>query len=226
MTIEEIKKTANELLLTNHEECMNYLLRYLLPKSDTYISLIALCSQFNHRKMLYMRGVLDSKEYSSEIDKIFGKLSPLIPQIQEKDLNHAAIFQKGIHEKILVVCSTDGAVKNTRQLFAPDIFTHLTFKTTGEISDWKAELSAFRLLIFANFYETSSAYEENLKDKILDKDLHPVFYFGRPCDIVVEYPEEVYASNSKFSLYIRVKELLEYLNEHYKDKHHYPYSMK
>lgn len=223
MTIDEFKKTANELFVSNEEGCMKYLLDYLLQGSECHEELITLCGAYNRRKRTHIKGGLDSKEFFSESDKVFRHLSELISKIQETDLNHAAVFQKGIHEKILVVCSTENAVKNTQPLFSPDLFTQLTFKVHTDIREWKTELSSYRLLVFANFYDCSTEYEETLKN-IVDANLHPVFYFGKTIDLPGKCPNEIYASNSKFSLYTRMKELLAYLDEYCKGQHSYPYS--
>lgn len=223
MTFESFRKNAYDLFRANSARCLDYLLEYLCHDSTQFDIVNNLCRQHALRKAMHIEGSLSNAEFLAQTDAIFAKLNGVLGSLEEKDIEFAVAFKKAIHDKILVVARNDKALKDTRPFFLPERFPQAIFITHDQMdNNLRAVLADYRLLIVTNMYDLADDYDDWIQ-KVADEAGGPIFYFGQFKSWVNDFPNEIYASNSRFSLESRIKELLEYLDEHYKDCYCYPY---
>jgi hypothetical protein len=220
-----IKKIKSQIIKADLQVMFDLLHNNVCPKSDRYNEFLLLNHRYNKNKVGLINDSLPYEVYSREDNKITEALLHWVDQISESDLNSNIIDRvKEILNPVLVVCSSD----ESRQ-YMQKIFSLLNFKNAKVIVGEKLEdITEFDLVIFDN-RKLKDCPSEALLSKLSDGEKHKIeatlslmetyisktdkflIHFGERLFWINKNRERVYAANSKFALYARIKEMLDFI---------------
>jgi len=180
----------------------------LLPKdSESFDDCLVFQSRFRKFKKEKFRGTETREALNREQNKLLADIIEYVNSIEDGIIVNQPISrendQKVFYEKIVVCCSLD------RMAYMEQFFSKYYFKNVVFYEGNKNILENADLILFDDMAPSDTA--KILLKEILD-DNHYVIYFGFlfPLDRKI-YNDQIYFANSIFSLYARIKEMLDFL---------------
>jgi len=230
MQLIDFKKQVEELFASNRLKEALALLNAELsveapPKKRTLF--LQLRNRFNAIQEQKIAEVISWSEANVATNKIGMDFLQFVEQLEQSDLkSKTATTHQDILNSILVICP---AAANKQEL--EEFFQQLRFINARVQSDADVQfpLEGYDLIIFDNQHlpdcpvpaaaeklspEQQSTLQERvaLMQRILSETTTPLLHYGERLYLVNEHRQRIYAANSRFSLYARTKELLDFIN--------------
>ena len=196
---------------------MQKLRSWMVDSGDKTTELIHLVGRFEvhareKRMELYGRVDVETQE-----NRIINSFLELVNRLENRDISEEAIFRQGIHERILVVSNTEEGTREMEKFFRPLYFSKVAYDTSNKVLSGDI-LSGFDLLLFNYMYRNlkDGKYYRLLEDYLKSSEI-PMLYFGTTqLDVMHDerYFHRLYTANYVFSLYARIREMIEYRRLH------------
>lgn len=224
----KIKKEVKRLVKKDRMgSAFSYLEKFLLKDDDKDL-LTNLISQYNGIKKEKKKNLIQSKEYRTEVNGIRASFIDFVTELETSDLNINEHDKETIQETIIVVC------KKERKELMSDFFSTYYFKnlTYHTFDKNVSKLKPCDLVIFDVNYlnlehgEQLPNEEYDLLESFLEKcssDKSYLLFFSAarmPEKLTERFGKIAYFSNSVFSLYSRIKEMLEFMRLYQGETHY------
>ena len=153
-----------------------------------------------------------SDTHRTEKMKIIESVIHFVDELRPEDFSQIQILKKQIHESILVVCPNALAKSEMEKFFKKHYFIGVEYDTSNQLLE-QEKLNEFDILIFNEMYlgkNDSPIYTDLLMDYLDEREIN-VLYFGKKqknCLKEDTYAHKLYGSNSIFSLYARIQEMI------------------
>lgn len=153
---------------------------------------------------------LDYQESIKATNRISNNLLKFIDELAEDDLSPAKPLRDTYFERILVVVADETRKNWMSQFFTTEYFPNLSFHVGTEMAD----TATYQIVIFDNML-SGPEKPDNWGAVLLNYLNHPGFYLlylgtGFNAD-VAKYPTKAYATNTIFSIYARLREMVEFM---------------
>ncbi|MCU0445275.1 MAG: hypothetical protein MUE85_10190 [Microscillaceae bacterium] len=233
MTISNIQNELKTIIANDKIEQYFEFCHNILGKStQIYNSLIALQGQFYDLKNQKKDQIITNEEANIRKNRLRLSLLSLIGEISISDLENSDISLQDIEDlkrqtishnpTILVICPSEDEIEEVKYLFDCLKFD----KTEVRYLNKFVPVQQYDLIIFDNRdlpycpQETNLdklsekmlvEQRVNLMNKYIDKGFRPIVHWGEILYWVNYHREKVHAANSKFSLFARIKEVLDFM---------------
>lgn len=191
--------------ISNFEVALNELVAYLEANSTIFNRYTVIRGAFQAFKNNRDLGVLSGEEVRIQRNKIHLGILNIIDEITEE----IPLPSKSNIKDILVVCKIEERLKIMDSLIRLGKYENIKVDDSGkELS--ADEVKDYKLIIFDNFPKADKEPEETLLKHYLNNTNPLLLYFGQQLDLLKEYPEKAYFSNSIFSIHSRIEEMLRF----------------
>lgn len=206
--------------------CFEALKENLTDESDARKELSVFIGQYN--RLLRSKSTISPGEYRMEVNKIDEFVRELIDRLEVNDISG-----KQFIEPILIICNAEKR-EDMEAFFSKTYFPNIDFiKYTDPLPKGVFDIiflededniltQTEEKVINGENKKVPTLASENKKKEMkayLDSTEGLFLYYGSYFPLA-NYKERVYFSNSKFSIYARLKELLEYKKYYKKSRHH------
>lgn len=199
----------------------------LADNSSYYDDYVLLSARFYNNKRRDYLGSSSREEVLQENTKICQALLEMINNLQVKDVKslpneHDTRSDNQIHDKILIICKANTEKTDKAEIeeyFQKLGFTGVKVESTSHFIDPENS----KMVIFDNHSvknpdapETGvDIQHQRLLKQYLDKKYF-ILYYGENTTVLrnLEYRSIAHAANSKFALYSRVREMLDFINRY------------
>lgn len=221
MTLEELKQTVEDLIVKNRIgkifELMN---QYLTNDAKREIGLILLKSEVRRKEDAERKGLILAEEIEVFYNKTYNKVLNILEKLTISDILADKDFdERNIYDFVVVITTTERENK-LRQLL-----TSLRFKKVEFYNDYKYEYVKHAVIIIfdnmdlpsgRNLSENQNATiksREAMIQKCLDETAEQyLIHYGNYLQLLDSNRDRMQGANSQFSLYARVKEVIEFSN--------------
>ncbi len=228
MELDLLKAELQDLFEENKIKSCFYLLKARLKRvSERYDTFIKIKRRFNALLDQKIHDTIDFHSRNIETNKIGESLLYLIETLEEIDL---ATEQQSTHTEIanpIAVFTAQDTIEEVTEFFNLLNFKKVSVFRTEDFSDTKYD--EFDLIVFDNkdlppCFSKKSLAELDLetKEQILNRVKKMNDVINDSAKVIIHYGEQLYwinahrdrvqAANSKFSLYARIKEVIEFIN--------------
>jgi effector-associated domain 11 (EAD11)-containing protein len=216
MAIAEFKQNLKDRIAVDTQEVFRVLDRHIEPKRTIYNDLKLLQSQFSDVHADSGRGTLPYEDTLRFKTRVRQSLMKLIDELRIEDL------RKKKEYKILVICKDDddkaymeqyfaalsleAKVKKTLDYFPPDDYSLIVFDAHSIGSVPKEDVLKNLPAEKQKFLELLLLYLRNAPKWLV--------YYGEFNYLLNDYRDTTNAANNKFSLYARMKEMNDFLEDY------------
>ena len=208
-----------------YEDCIKLLRNHFPSSSSKGGELQLMQARLNRSKREHLLGVAESKEIKDDTIKVSHLLQEVIQNLIPEDFltvsseKNESSGRLTIDDDILVVSLDRVDAEIMSKYFQSLGFINVICKTFGEdvYDAEKFKLVVFDAMRIKNPDNPNLTREQpfiNEISKHLAKGFLVVFY-GKTFSALDEFRDNSHAANSKFSLYARVKEMLDFLNRYH-----------
>ena len=225
MKIEELKNTLKELFANNRiKQVLNLLKQELDDNSEYYDSFLMNCNRFNAIQEQLMINVISHENANVDKAKINSAILQIINSLQQIDLKqNNKLSHKEVSNPILVVTSSNSNFDIIKDFFLQLNFVNISVQSFEQINN----TNEFDLIILDNRglpacpnhsvlekFQEKEVYEFRIQkmNEFIKNTTKFFIYWGEYLFWVNENRERVHAANSKFALYARIKEMLDFIN--------------
>lgn len=185
----------------------------LIPdlRSDLFKDLINQRSRFNGLEKSKRDGEISLENYHLQLNQLRESMLDLLSRIEPGHVDITMLDKNKINAKIFLVTKNSEAYSVIEDHFQSHIFSSVNPVSIDDF-DFQIQSNDKELVVIANpaKFEDNS-YQQKIKKYLDESKNNIIFYYGSHNKMLESYPEQVYASNSIFSLQSRIKELLEFL---------------
>lgn len=224
ITVSDVKQQVNGWIKNgNIETAFTELEKLISPESDLQTHLIIFQSRLSDLIADKHEGTLTDTNFRSKKVAITAALLAFVKDLEAKDVNLEEHKEEEIRERILVIC------KESRESYMETFFSQYYFKNVSYhfFTEEKLDLSGIDLVILDYNYlklkhgEKLPIEERNRLERYLlkiDDSNAYLLYFGKqmPFGLADKYSTKAYFSNSVFSLYARIGEMLDFIKYYQK----------
>jgi hypothetical protein len=203
--LSSFQQTLKRTLADNLGQCVKQLEAALDPRREAYNQCLQLLADFNRLERENMNNLLAREQYNQEFARLTQRTLFLIDNLQEGDLSAARRLREEIHERILVVTRPEQRAYMER-FFSKNYFKNVTYIHYGD--PVPAERFDLALLEDVQPEPLSAMLMEQYVEGISAFMLYfgETFPLNRAC-----WADKVYFANSIFSLYARIREMLDFM---------------
>ena len=184
---------------------------------------LILKSRYNSHTKHFMNGTIAYTDYQLEMNRLVDTILDFIEQVSSQDIvSGSSISLPHITNPILVVCFSREDADIMQAFFALLDFENVSVHLDQEID--QLNLTDYELVVFDNHRLPNANNPQlnktqikeldqrsDLMKKYLDQNNdYSMIHYGEYLPFVSEHRERVHAANSRFTLYARVKEVLEF----------------
>jgi len=199
------KQSLKRTIADNLGQCIKQLEASLDPTRAVYNDCLNLLSAFNRLERENLNNLLAREEYGRELSKLSMAVLLLIDGLTEDDMSEVRHLREEVHERILVVTRAERRA-DIERFFSKNYFKNVQYIHFGELIP--AERFDLAVLDDIVTNPAASLYMEQYMEGI---DCY-ILYFGAHFSINREkYADKVYFANSIFSLYARIREMLDFI---------------
>ncbi len=223
----EFKKRLRGLLKDNVQGCMQELENALDEERDLNDQFIMLASAYNDLKSKQNLNLLSKGEFDLGRAKAVSGLLAVVKAMGPLDLKKGFDEPEGVQETLLVVSANKAASEAMKQFFSSYFFRKVVYDYSGKVH----KTGGADIVLFDNLIMENPCSKKDDEDKLTDAqkkhldllrsymtDTHyKVIYYGQQLHLINEYRDRINAANSRFSLYARIRETLEFMKM-YKEK--------
>jgi len=200
-----LQLSLKRILADNLGQCIKQLEASLDPRREAWNECIRLLADFNRLERENMGNLLSREQYNQDFARLTQRTLFLIDSLRDDDLSAARRLREEIHERILVV------VRPERRAYMERFFSKNYFKNVAYIhygDPLPPERFDLALLEDMEPEPLSAMLMEQYADSIGSN----ILYFGEKFPLNrAKYADKVYFANSIFSLYARIKEMLDFM---------------
>ena len=206
------KQALKRTIADNIGQCIKQLEASLDPARAVYNDCLALLAAFNRLEKENLNNLLQRDEYSRELSKLSLAVLYLIDNLSEDDLSAARHLREEVHERILVVTRAERRLSIER-FFSKNYFKNVRYIHYGDA----IPTERFDLAVLDDI-ESNPAASLYMEEYMVGIGCY-ILYFGErfPLDRV-KYANKAYYANSIFSLYARIKEMLDFIKYYDEDQ--------
>lgn len=218
LEIQMIKKEIKEKLKKNElGSCLQDLEKYFKQSSIEERKILDnTIRRFRKNSLEKRMGTIPVVDFNLEENKIADIVLDLINELSEDNISHSQVFKEKIFDKILVICYNENESKKMTPFFKNHYFMNVTFDTSKVLIP-KEQLRDYNYIIFDYMHRKEDpSYYELLERYLMIEDIQILYFGGERLKILEkdEYIAKVHSANSIFSLYARLKEMMEF-NKYY-----------
>ena len=211
--LEKTQSTCNNFIEKGDlQNCLKELKAALKQDTSVREDLILILSSYN--SLLKQEQLLDSTEYRREISKIAKSILVLVDSLEDRDVSEGVFI-----ETLLIICNPQKR-SDMEAFFGKRYFPNAEFINYGEVLPkgiydviiLEDESNIINQTINNKGTEIPTEQNKNRREQMkgyLDTSDAYFLYIGNR--FTLGYENRVYFSNSRFSIYARLKELLDYL---------------
>jgi hypothetical protein len=204
--LDTFRRSLKKTIADNLGQCIKQLEASLDPVSSTYNDCLKLLADFNRWERGSIANLLSREDQNIEFSRLMDRTMMLIDSLQEGDLSEVRQLRQEIHERLLVV------TRQSRQAYMERFFSKNYFKNVQYIH-FGDPVPAVRFDLAVLEDLEPEPYSSMLMEQYLDQIPCYILYFGAH-QVTFDrskYAEKVYYANSIFSLYARLKEMLDFI---------------
>lgn len=200
-----LQLTLKRILADNLGQCIKQLEASLDPRRDAYNQCLQLLADFNRVERENMGSLLSREQYNQDFARLTHRALFLIDSLQDDDLSAARHLREEIHERILVVTRPERQAYMER-FFSGNYFKNVVYIHYGDpVPPERFDLSLLEDL-------QPEPLSAMLMEQYADSIGAYMIYFGETFPLNrAKYADKVYFANSIFSLYARIKEMLDFI---------------
>lgn len=234
MKLKELKVQLEDLYEENKIKDLFFLLKKELSRSEAnYTNFISIKRSYQVIQDRKMADIVDFETANIETNKILKRLLIFINKLSVNDLQtdgkqaNTEVSHYEVSNKILVL-TTEAEMAAVQDFFNSLNFTNITVKPVTAVHSMSM-FDTFDLIVFDNRDLKPCFKEVHLKEmsienrlRILDRVEKLNSVIKETTKFIIHYGEQLYwinsnrgrvqAANSKFSLYARTKEVIEFVN--------------
>lgn len=216
MALSDFKKDLVRRIPADIQEVLRILDRHIKPESPRYKDILLLNGRYSDVQREARMGTLDMDEKWRQFSKVREALVDVVNAIQPEDMREHKDF------RILVVCKDDTDKEYMQQYIDALPLSAKVIRTDSYVPP-----NEFALIVFDAHslgaipkFETLDGLNQADKRHIellkayLEKAPKYLLYFGEFNFILNQYREITNAANNKFSLYARIKEMKDFMEEY------------
>ena len=221
MTKDELKSEFKALHRKGKlDECFNLLDKYVSKHTDIDNEIATIQARYENNRRLSRKGTTNESFLSMEINAISESILHTVNEIKEGDMAEPALDMKS--SRILIICLNDSDEFYMRAFCSRMRIPNYEVKQLKEYE----EPTEYDFIIFDN--HSIKNIEENfrqLKDeekahiKLMEEYIEEyndhkkyMIHFGENTSVVSNNRDIIYAGNSKFALYSRIQEMIQYIS--------------
>lgn len=200
-----LQLTLKRTLADNLGQCIKQLEASLDPQREAWEQCLLLLADFNRLERENLGNLLSREQYNQDFARLTHRAMHLIDNLQESDLSAVRHLREEIYERLLVVTRPEKQAYMER-FFSKNYFKNVVYIHYGDaVPEERFDLA---LLEDVEPAPLSAMLMEQYADNI---GAH-ILYFGENFPLnKVKYADKVYFANSIFSLYARIKEMLDFM---------------
>lgn len=204
--IDKLKKEAIRLIESNKlRDCMTRMKEYLNENSSQRRVLSSLLRRYNDLLEQRRINTVETNTYNQGMNQIADILIDIVEQLNEENVSESLFI-----ETVLIICRKNKLIE-MKEFFNKKYFPNAEFINYGE----EPPNGVYDVIVLEDM-PTGSVTEMDMEKYL--KETYPYFlYYGSgffPKSLQEKHDknkDRVYFTNSKFSLYSRLKELLDYI---------------
>lgn len=213
-TLQDIQKELKKDVGKNQlEKAVRKLERWLVEDTEPAKHITLLKGRFSELKQEEIVGVVAEEQRLVRYSKIRKSIMDFLDTLEEDDFSQEAILQEGVHDRFLVLYQAEEGREKIERYFNKIYFSNVDYRHYENCPEGKP-LEDYSFILFDFMNGSSTALHYLMEDILKNEDLTvPVLYFGRKRSPIIDkdiYAEKAQAANSVFSLYARIKEILDY----------------
>ena len=213
-TLQDIQKDIQKDIGKNQlRKAVRKLERWLVEDKDPAKHLLLLKGRFSELRQEEIVGVVAEEQRLVRYAKIRKSILDFMDTLEGNDFSQEAIMQEGIHDRFLVLYEAEEGRENIERYFNKIYFSNVDYRHYENCPEGKP-LEDYSFILFDFMQSSSTKLHYLMEDILKNEDLTvPVLYFGRKRSPIIDkdiYAEKAQAANSVFSLYARIKEILDY----------------
>lgn len=221
-TLQTTKSDLKQQVTANIGKVLQELGQLIQPESSNFNSVLVMQTQFQRLQQEAREGRISREQHNVEYGDLTRRTLDLIDALEEKDISTPRLLQYDIYDRILIVTKSKTRADYLGKFFPTDYFHNVEYNSSGQ--PLPAESANIYDIIL---YDNQKPDQQDDKNKLLlyylNKTSPVVLYFGGFLQLLFNYPEKAYATNSVFSLHARIREMSDYLRyrratEHNRDK--------
>lgn len=192
-------------LADNLGQCIKQLEAALDPRRESWNECLRLLADFNRLERENLGNLISREQYNHDFARLTERTMLLIDNLGDDDLSAARHLREEIYERILVV-TRPARLAYMERFFSGNYFKNVTYIHYGDpVPPGKFDLALledlepepFSAMLLEQYAAGIGAY---------------IIYFGEKFPLErARYADKVYFANSIFSLYARIKEMLDFM---------------
>lgn len=203
--LSSLQLTLKRALTDNLGQCIKQLEASLDPRREAWNECLQLLADFNRLERENMGNLLSREEYNRDFARLTQRTLFLIDNLQEGDISAVRRLREEIHERILVVTRPERRAYMER-FFSHNYFKNVTYIHYGD----PVPAERFDLALLEDVQP--EPFSAMLMEQYADSLGAYIIYFGEKFPLErARYADKVYFANSIFSLYARIKEMLDFM---------------
>jgi len=205
--LDQFQRSLKRTLTDNLGQCIKHLEASLDPKREAWNDCLRLLADFNRLERENMNNLLARDDYNLEFAKLTQRTLYLIDNLEEEDLSVVRRMREEIHERILVVVLPERRAYMER-FFSKNYFKNVTYIAYGDA----VPSERFDLAVLEDMVPEPVPFASMYLEQYADAIPSYILYFGEKFPLSrVKYAEKIYFANSIFSLYARIREMLDFM---------------
>lgn len=197
----------NLVAATLLDEVLQKLSQVFKNDSDKLNDITLFYTRHNLTSANYRKGLIEPKEHHQQVLQLANSILNLIGEISEEEAT-AYELENSIFTKILVVCKNEAAIQRMDAFFDSFYFKNVDY--THHYDEAKVAWCDLIVFDFLHACEENPAYHDLLTQYLRHSPKY-ILYFGRFNKLLEQYPMKAYFTNSPFSLYARLRELIDFM---------------
>lgn len=223
----ELKNKVREAVAANKVKDSLSILKNNLDSSSSKINLLtAIRRNYNTIQTEWLGGIVKEEEYGMRHNKLTARILEFLDLLEAEDLNTESGREHSvIKNPLLIIGNPETNPREMKKLFEVLRFELVDFYKTGDPIPANDQ---YRLIIFDNTDlpvcpspDKLSGFEESIQEKFnlrialwkdfLEKTNYFFIHYGEYFYWINKNRERIHAANSRFALYSRVKEMLDFI---------------
>lgn len=198
-----------EQLISSDNEVLQKLKKIYERNTDNFNLVITQMSKIEDLNRRRIKDIVTPAEDKQERSKIQDAIFYLIDAITEEEAA-AYELENAVFKRFLVICKNQERAAYMKGLFPERVFKETVIDGSGAPLPAE-EVNKYDLVIFDNNPDEGKDGENALIRYYLDNTESYLLYLGAHLNLLLNYPEKAYFSNSIFSLHARIEEMMTYL---------------
>ncbi|GJM35076.1 MAG: hypothetical protein DHS20C18_40770 [Saprospiraceae bacterium] len=208
----KVKEELKSLISKNRlASAMEFLGRILLEEAEEKSDiLVHSLRRFRENNTEKAKGTISNENFWLEKNRIADTILQVVKELEPSDISELGVILEEIHNPILVICNDEKGKDKMEQIFNSFYFVNLKYYYDKRPLS-KEELNDYDLVILNAMYSSNFDFYNKLEG-YLQYDGVYFLYFGKK-DFRFEeeeYAEKLHFANSVFSLFARIREVLDY----------------